>query len=222
MEQLDGKVEKYLKGNKWYHGTTLFAWKELCSLGVKHDYNLGTELDFGYGFYLTNEQKQAESYITRYLQYTTESDLAMPVINLAMPLKNIQDKKIPIVIEFDFCPLEWYNSNSYKFGFFNKYDDDFAEFVFQNRLNASAGVQQHDFDIIFGVMSDSTPTALMEKYQNQEISKEDVISSLKKQTSVKQLSLHKQEICDTITLTRAYYVGKEERMELNINDYFVR
>ncbi|MDA8234569.1 MAG: hypothetical protein M0Z31_07225 [Clostridia bacterium] len=113
---MDGKIDKYLNKDKWYHGTTLYNWKRLCLLGVKADYNIGNELDFGYGFYLTPEKKQAEYYIENLLNYTIEGDFGLP-------LKNIADKKTPIIIEFTFHPLEWYINQRYTFKFFNKYDD---------------------------------------------------------------------------------------------------
>jgi hypothetical protein len=130
------------------------------------------------------------------------------------------DKKIPVIIEFSFCPLQWYNENKYKFKFLSSYDDDFANFVFYNRVDNVDGNHQHDYDIIFGVMSDSVPTVLIQKYKQNDISKDEVIDALKKSTSVKQLSLHNQEICDIIKLTRAYYLNTGE--ELNINDYYNR
>ena len=69
-------------------------------------------------------------------------------------------------------------------------------------------------------MSDSVPTLLIQKYKNKEITKEAVIDLLKKSTSNKQLSLHNQELCDKIKLTKAYLLktGKE----LNIDDYYNR
>ena len=47
----ESHYKKYLEQKTWFHGTTLSAWKELCNKKVKVDYNIGTELDFGYGFY---------------------------------------------------------------------------------------------------------------------------------------------------------------------------
>ena len=55
---INGKIIKYLSIDKWYHGTTLEGWKSICKLGVLANYNIGYELDFGYGFYLTSKQQK--------------------------------------------------------------------------------------------------------------------------------------------------------------------
>ena len=139
-------------------------------------------------------------------------------IDIGMPLKENKDNKIPVVIEFSFVPIEWYHQGGYKFGFFNAYDDEFAEFVFHNRLNNFDGSQHHDYDVIFGVMSDSLPILLIQKYKAGEISREDVIQGLKKATSNKQISLHRQELCGIIKPSKVILIKSRE--ELNINDYF--
>ena len=204
------KIENYLKNNRWYHGTTLNGWNKICELGVKSNYNIGNELDFGYGFYLTPQSQQAEEYIKNLLKYSINFDFDIP-------MKNYHDKKIPIVIEFEICPWGLYELNTYNFKILNAYDDDFANFVFHNRVNNINGECHHNFDIIFGVMSDSVPTILIQKYKNKEKTKQEVIEELKKSTRNKQLSLHTQEVCDIIKPTRAYYVNTGE--ELNVNDY---
>ena len=51
-------------------------------------------------------------------------------------------------------------------------------------------------------------------------SKEDVIEAFKKSTSMKQLSLHNQNICNIIHLKEAYIIGKSDnREELDVNEY---
>lgn len=204
---LDNKIIKYLKIDKWYHGTSLYGWKKMCELQVQADYNKGHELDFGYGFYLTFKD-QAEYYITNLIKYSAN----LPGVP--------EDKKIPVVIEFNFCPYDWYNENTFKFEILNTYDDRFAEFVFHNRINNVFGENQHDFDVIFGVMSDSVPTVLIQRYKSKEINKAEVIQELKKSTRNKQISLHNQKLCDRIKPTKAYNIvtGKE----LDIDDYFNR
>lgn len=197
--------------DKWYHGTTLQGWKDICKYGVLSDYNKGYELDFGYGFYLTPIQQHAENYIIDSLKFE-ESD-----INVGIPFIENKDDKIPVLIEFTFNPIQWYSDHCYNFHFLNAYDDEFAEFVFHNRINNINGNCQHNYDVIFGVMSDSLPTVLIQKYNRGEISKEEVLTGLKKSTSNKQLSLHNQEICDIIKPSKAILIDSRE--ELNVNDY---
>lgn len=212
-----GKERKYLSKSKWYHGTTLDGFKKICSMGVRADYNKGNELDFGYGFYLTPVKEQAESFIKKLLQYD-KTEIDKTVTNsFGFPTKENEDKKIAVVIEFEFTPLQWFEGDYYKHKILNAYDDEFAEFVFNNRINYMAECNQHNYDLIFGVMSDSLPIILMQRYKNGELSKEQVIEGLKKQTSAKQLSIHNQKICDIINISNAYYV--ESGKELDINDY---
>lgn len=204
---MDDKIKKYLMNNSWYHGTTLLGWKQICELKVQAKHNVGHELDFGYGFYLSPSFDQAAYYITHLVKYQND-----------LPFTIHPDKKIPLVIEFTFCPYSWYEENVYNYEILNAYDDKFAEFVFHNRVNNINGDQHHNFDFIFGVMSDSLPIVLIQKYKNKEISKEDVIEGLKKSTRNKQISLHKQELCDRIKPVKVCLL--ETREELNIVDYY--
>lgn len=207
---MSDKFEKYLKMEKWYHGTTLDGWYKICKDGVQCKYNKGHELDFGYGFYLMPDVKKAERFITKVLEYKIK-DIS------GIPIKIDKNKITPVIIEFDFCPCNWYNSKKYNFKILNKYNDEFSKFVFYNRNNNCNGENQHNYDCIFGVMSDSTPIILLQQYRNDEITKEDVIEGLKKPTSVKQLSIHNQEICDIIKPERAYLIDSGK--ELDVNDY---
>lgn len=61
---MDDKIKKYLMNNSWYHGTTLLGWKQICELKVQAKHNVGHELDFEYGFYLSPSFDQAAYYIT--------------------------------------------------------------------------------------------------------------------------------------------------------------
>ncbi len=204
------KLPKYLSYGEWYHGTTLEGWKNICKSGVIAAHNVGNELDFGYGFYLTPKKQDAEKYITNLLKFEDN-------VNLGMPLRENKDSKIAVLIEFNFRPIEWYEENKYSFEFFNKYDDNFAEFVFHNRLNNINGENQHNYDVIFGVMSDSLPMILIQKYKEGEITRADVIDGLKTGTSNKQLSLHLQNLCDIIKPIKATIIETGE--ELNVNEY---
>ena len=213
---MKSKVRKYLSSDKWYHATTLDGFKKICDMGVKADYNKGNELDFGFGFYLTPQRDKAETFIKNVLEYDNSEVGDSITESFGLPIKENKDKKIPVVIEFSFVPLECFENTSYNYKILNAYDDEFAEFVFNNRVNNLSEENQHEFDLIFGVMSDSLPTILIQKYKNKELTKENVIEGLKKSTAVKQLSIHNQKICDIIKINKAYYVESGEELDLNV------
>ncbi|MDE6435868.1 MAG: DUF3990 domain-containing protein [Lachnospiraceae bacterium] len=207
MEELTGKIRKVLSQNVWYHGTVLSNWDSFCQNGVLADINRDTSdaLDFGYGFYLAPTKERAEHYILSMMENSN--------------FYNSND--IPMIMGFEFTPLEWFESETHKTKIFEKYDDDFAIFVFENRTQNLAGTKQHDYDVIYGVMSDSVPTQAILEYKMGTKTKEEVLECLKKPTSMKQISLHNQNLCDIIKLKEVYTIDKttNERKELNINDY---
>ncbi|AQQ55393.1 hypothetical protein B0X71_19685 (plasmid) [Planococcus lenghuensis] len=54
-----------LEKTKWYHGTTLSGFKSIMKQGVKFDVSVGSELDFGPGFYLAPDKEMAEGLVFR-------------------------------------------------------------------------------------------------------------------------------------------------------------
>lgn len=194
----ENAYNKYMKQDIWYHGTTLSGWKNLCKQKIRADYNSGTELDFGMGFYLTPKYNQAESYIKRILPYLDGDD---------------ECDHTPVVIEFK-LNLSKLNPK-YTHEKFLKYDERFAEFVFLNRQSPDELI--HHFDFVIGVMSDSNPVALLADYRANLISKEDLIIGLQKGTSMEQLSLHNQEICDILMVRKATLI--ENGKELDVDEY---
>lgn len=131
------------------------------------------------------------------------------------------DNDTPMILGFEFTPLEWFEEENYNTKIFGKYDDEFALFVFENRTQNILGTKQHDYDVIYGVMSDSVPTQAILEYKMGTKTKEEVFECFKKTTSMKQISLHNQNLCDIIKLKEAYTIDKttNERKELNVNDY---
>lgn len=213
------KIEKYLNNHKWYHGTSLQGWKEICEKKIQANHNIYNELDFGYGFYLTPKKSQAENFTNNVIKYRKENSLQD--LGLIFPADNSSgEDEIAVVIEFEFEPIEYFENQSYNFGVFSKYDDEFANFVFHNRTDNVNGEAHHNYDLIFGVMSDTNPPVVINRFKNDQIGKNEVIEELKKSTSSKQLSIHNQKICDIIKPSRAYLV--ENREELDVSDYFVR
>lgn len=207
MEEISNKIRKILSQNMWYHGTIFCNWESFCKNGVLVDINKDTSdaLDFGYGFYLAPSKERAEQYILRMMDNTD--------------FYTIDD--IPMILGFEFNALELFESGNYNTKIFGKYDDEFANFVFTNRTENLSGIKQHSYDIIYGVMSDSVPTQTILEYKIGTKTKEEVLESLKKGISMKQISLHKQEICDLIQLKEAYTIDRttKERKELNTDVY---
>lgn len=181
--QLSGKITNILSSNKWYHATTMDGFLSLKQNGVIAKYNQGKPLDFGYGFYLTLNEEMAERYIKRLYQ---------------------ADDDVFVITEYTFSPLPWFTTEEYNAALFPKFDDNFARFVMNNRLMAHSLIQQHAYDVIYGVMSDSAPVQLLMDYRVGAITEEQALEGLKKSNSMKQLSVHNQQLCDMLVLSRAY------------------
>ena len=207
MSEIVGKVRKKLNQNLWYHGTVFSNWNSFCKKGVIVDINRDTSdaVDFGYGFYLAPSRERAEHYITSMIKNSNF----------------YSDNDKPMILGFEFTPLEWFEGDGYQTKVFSKFDDEFAIFVFENRTENIMGSKQHDYDVIYGVMSDTVPTILIQEYKMGKKTKEEVLESLKKSTSMKQISLHNQKLCDIIKLKEAYTIdtNTNERKELDINEY---
>lgn len=207
MNEITGKTRKILSQNMWYHGTVFSNWNSFCKNGIIVNINKDTSdsLDFGYGFYLAPNKERAENYILGMIKNTDF----------------YKDGDCPLILGFEFIPLEWFEGDKYNTKIFEKYDHEFAIFVFENRTQNFLGANQHNYDIIYGVMSDSIPTQAILEYKMGIKTKEEVLESLKKSTSMKQISLHNQNLCDIIKLKEAYIIDvtTNERKELNINDY---
>ena len=59
-------------------------------------------------------------------------------------------------------------------------------------------------------MSDSLPTQIIIDYKNNDISKSEAINRLKKGTSLKQLYIGNQNICNTLLITNIIICKKGE------------
>jgi hypothetical protein len=196
---LTAKEEKFFKKDKWYHGTTLAEWKALCNSRVLASYNIGTSLDYGNGFYLSPSEEDTKKYALDTVRYNGS---------------DIPDDNVPVVIEFSYVPLDDILSDT-DYKYFSKYNDEFANFVFECRCNY-ASLKKHPYKITGGVMTDTIPTKLMQEYFAGLKTKESVIEEFKKSTSKKQLCLHTQELCDKLKLVRAYVVDGKE---LDVDEY---
>ena len=173
------KEQDFFACSTWYHGTTLSGWESICKLGVRADYNIGISLDFGNGFYLSNNIENTERYVKNQVKFGT----------------GINEKdKTPVVIEFDFVPGYWIKAGA-KYRYFPQYNKEFAEFVFKNRMNYQHE-KIHKYDITAGVTTDTKPTYLMQQYFLGKLQKDDVLHEFCKGSSVRQICIHNQRYCD--------------------------
>jgi len=204
---LHGKIKKYLSNTRWFHATTLDDWHEINKNGVIADYNKETSagLDFGYGFYMTNDNFKAEKFI-----YGLKK------------VDSLAKDDVMTIAEFTFSPLNWFEANKYNTYIINSHNDEFANFVYENRMYNINGSKQHKYDVIFGVMTDTRPNKIIDEHKAGIIPKSVVLDEFKKSISMKQLSLHNQKLCDMIKPVKAYVFeidseNKTLRKELDQN-----
>lgn len=192
---------------KWYHATTKDAYVAINKYGVQADFNLGNELDFGHGFYLTSSLEEATKFIMQ-LKKETEK----------MELEDIPSKEYtPIVIEFELpVNLSQVWNEEYQLKVFSEEDPEFYDFVFYNRLYNKYGENHHKFDMVYGDMANSNPLKLMIAYRVGDLTEEEVKLQFRKYDNFKQLSIHKQAICDKLKITKVYMA--ETKKELNLDD----
>ncbi|MBQ6787453.1 MAG: DUF3990 domain-containing protein [Lachnospiraceae bacterium] len=188
-----------LNHDHWYHGTSYANAKIISSAGVDVTYNIGNELDFGAGFYLTDTPERASNYISR-----------VPLIDKnGIPTERTEWA----VIDFQFNPFDILftpSSNGYKYKNFPKHNEEFATFTLQNRLFNVYNETPHGYDIIWGVMSDSFPDQVILDYKDNKISYEEAVQKLQKPNSMKQLYIANQNICNQLIIHDIKTMKKEE------------
>lgn len=132
--------------------------------------------DFGKGFYLSAEEDQArEMAVFKALQLELE-----PIIN---------------TYEFDERLLE--ENRELKVKRFSTYDEEWAEFIFANRNNASAQ-PVHDYDIVIGPIANDRVGLQIRHYMEHNIDLATFIERLKYMKGI----------------TFQYYFGTERAIEL--------
>ena len=140
---LTNKQEKQLLKTQWFHATLL---RHLDSLkrGIDVKYNLGSELDFGPGFYITSDFEQAQKFINKQVEILNQSITATNIFD--------SEKEVGIILEFSISNfVEIFKNPKYNCYYFSKHKQidselDFAEFVVRNRENPDKLL--HNFDFI--------------------------------------------------------------------------
>lgn len=181
-----------LNRDLWYHGTTIANAENISRNGVIADYNLGSELDFGPGFYLTDTYARAASYISR-----------SPII---LPNGSLENLASWAIIEFKINPYTMLFQSQYNFSYYNfpKHNEDFAKFVLQNRTTNCYNQNPHKYDLVWGVMSDNHPNKIVYDYNQGVLSYEESIKLLQKSNSMKQLFLGNQSLCDKLIINNIF------------------
>lgn len=88
----------------------------------------------------------------------------------------------------------------YSYRNFPNHNDDFANFVLSNRMNNAYNENPHNYDLIWGVMSDNNPSKIISDYKEHLINRETAISQLKKSNSMRQLYISNQNICNLLKI----------------------
>lgn len=160
-----------------YHCTTKESCDNILKNGIIYNYNLNSsqDQDFGYGFYVHTELKRAQNYCNRMC-------------------KKIGEKPW-IIMEFKVNP-EIFNLKILEL---NYYNDEFAEFIFDNRTKNIKGNYQHEYDIVSGCMSDSNPLEVIIGYDTGEYTKQESLELLKKSTSSKQVCCCTEKACSMLS-----------------------
>lgn len=134
---------------KLYHGTVY----DITEIDLSKS---NSAKDFGKGFYLSPDKLQAERWAV---------------------FKSIQLNGTPKVYEFEFneCMLE---NNELSVKRFDKYTEEWAEFIFANRKNLSAQ-NIHNYDIVIGPIANDKVGAQIRNYVEGNISFELFMERLK-------------------------------------------
>lgn len=190
FDNLKQKHKNILNKKIWYHGT-LDIYLDSLSEKIISNHNIGSELDFGPGFYLAPTFEIASRFIKQIFEYQKDF---------------FEEEVKPIVIEVELSEtVTALIENGSKFIAYPNFDENFAEFILINRLEPLKKI--HNYDLIYGVMSDSNPLELIPLYKNGIISKDEFIQEIvNKRNSSKQLSIHNQGICDKINVINHVYV----------------
>jgi hypothetical protein len=112
--------------------------------------------DFGKGFYLSEDEKQAE-------------DMAV--------FKSLQTNSTPIVNSFEFDERAM-SDHSLRVKIFKEYSLEWAEFVFKNRSNRS-DTPVHEYDIVYGPIADDKVGVQIRNFMEGNISIDVFLERLK-------------------------------------------
>lgn len=177
-----------LNKDEWFHGTTIEDAKNIMLNGVDALYNVGSGHDYGPGFYLAPTLETAESYISK-----------LPLVLEDGTIKEARTEWAILKFEFNPFDLLFRTDSKYTFYNFPKYNEEFGKFVLKNWTENVNNENPHGYDIIWGVMSDSVPDKIASDYETGRISYSEAVKMFMKSTSMKQLYIGNNSICESLT-----------------------
>lgn len=158
---------------KLFHGSTI-AVKEPIILTHQR------LLDFGKGFYVTTNQKQAERWA-------------------AIKRKRLSHNAKPIVTIYQIA-TDLFSGEKYKVKEFPRADEEWLEFVFTNRKKDTP----HKFDIVIGAVANDTLYATLSLYEANLLTKKETISRLKVHKLYDQISFHNSKVLKELSFFDSY------------------
>ena len=118
------------------------------------------KLDYGAGFYTTTSEKQAKEWVERRM---LEKQAECGYVN---------------IYEFDERILT-NNSHGLKIKCFKEYDEEWANFIFENRNNVNSNVPVHDYDIVYGPIANDRVGLQIRNYMEHNIDLATFLDRLK-------------------------------------------
>ena len=168
------KRDEFVENEIWFHATSATHVEKILT-GVIADINKTSALDFGYGLYLTPSFEWAKKYIAG-LEYEN-----------------------PKIIEFHFKPLDFINQGA-SFRFFDTLNDEFADFIFENRINYRnyETMCVHNYAMVGGVMSDGNILKDFYEFKHGKIDKIELYRRICQPREDWQICIHSQDLCDQL------------------------
>lgn len=159
---------------KLYHGSTIVVDKPLVNYGREN-------LDFGKGFYMTKNQKQAEKWVQRFIQLGNKG-----IVNI-----------------YDYNESE--AKSKFRYKNFPEYNEEWLDFV----LDCRAGSKIYrNYDIIEGGIANDKVFNTIELYFQNLIDKNTALSRLKYEKPNNQICIINQNILDSVLNFESYYEVK--------------
>lgn len=171
-----------------YHGTIdVYSEKILDRI----DITVGRHFtDFGQGFYVTSNYKQAEVWAKN--KYRDN-------------VSNFEFKIKPSVIEFNLDIKFLSELNGLRF---NMPSDSWAEFIYNCRKEGRMNKVYHEYDFVCGPLADGKTAPLVNKLMRGSISLEEFHEQIKPRNHENQLSLHNNLVLECITGMEVFTIEK--------------
>lgn len=117
--ELTTKQEKQLGQTQWFHAT-LLRHLESLKKGIDVKFNLGSELDFGPGFYITPDFEQARKFINKQVEVLNRSTSNNSIFD--------SEEEVGIIVEFRISNfIEIFKNPDYHCHYFAKHKKSESE-----------------------------------------------------------------------------------------------